>query len=77
MESKVLTLLGHLTFLGIVAFVIATLVGKPNLVAIRHKPRSPRRMNKNSSVWNQSPVEGPNASPGLLFTPSAVMYPGE
>ncbi len=76
MESKILNLTAQLGLLALVIWVIAALMGKKKEVVIT-RPKSNNRMNRNSPVWNQSPVQAPSASAGLLFAPSFVMNPGE
>ena len=76
MENKITKLVSQFALLALLAWIVASALGKRNLVAIRHRPQG-KRMNRNSQVWNQSPVAAPEASAGFVFGPGAVMYPGE
>jgi hypothetical protein len=70
--EKVLRLISLLALICLVIWVGASALGKQDQVQL--KPTScGRRRNRKSIVWNQSPVQAPSASAGLLFSGTAVI----
>jgi hypothetical protein len=71
MEEKVLRLMAQLGLIALIVWVIAGAMGKRNQAAVKHTRK--RRQDPKSPVWNQSPVQAPSASAGLMFSAGAVM----
>jgi hypothetical protein len=66
MEERMIKLVSQLGLLALLVFVVAGLLGRRNQVRVKDQP-SPQKQDPGSIVWNQSPVQGPSASAGLLF----------
>jgi hypothetical protein len=65
MEEKVLKLISQLALIALIVWVVASGVGKRDQASLKHGG-APRRQFRKSIVWNQSPVQAPSGSSGLL-----------
>jgi hypothetical protein len=65
MEEKVLKLISQLALIALIVWVAASAVGKRDQASLKHG-RRPHRQDRKSIVWNQSPVQAPSGSSGLL-----------
>ena len=69
MEEKALRLIAQVGLIGVGIYVIAAVMGKGGQVHIK-KHASVAKQDPTSIVWNNSPVQGPNANPnrGAMVT---------
>jgi hypothetical protein len=72
MEEKLLRLVSQIGLLALAMWVVMAAMGMGGQMTIT-KPKPARKMSPHSPVWNQSPVQAPNASAGLLWSPTVVM----
>ena len=72
MEDRILRLVAQVGLLALGVWVLASAVGKGSQATIT-KPKQARKLDPKSQVWNQSPVVGPDASAGLLFSPGVII----